>query len=187
MTVKDTTAPSEAKSERRSLAPILIGVIALGFVALLVYGLMTAGDKRVESGQAPNFAMTTFDGKPLSLADLRGQVVVVNFWATWCTECEKEASDLEQVWRDYQAKGVQFVGIDYLDQAPLNQEYLDRYDITYPNGPDLQGRAYQAYGVQGLPETFVIDQQGAVRKVFIGAASREALAFEIEKLLAEQS
>ena len=59
-----------------------------------------------------------------------------------------------------------------MDQAPLNQEYLDRYDITYPNAPDLQGRAYQADGVQGLPETFVIDQNGAVRKVFIGAATR---------------
>lgn len=187
MTVENVTPPPPPTGPRRGLSRYLIGLVALGFVALLVYGLATTGDKRVEEGMAPDFALTTFDGQPLTLTELKGKVVVVNFWATWCLECEKEASDLEQAWRDYRDKGVQFVGIDYLDQAPLNQEYLDRYDITYPNAPDLQGRAYQAYGVQGLPETFVIDQSGAVRKVFIGAATRDDLAFEIDRLLAEKS
>jgi cytochrome c biogenesis protein CcmG/thiol:disulfide interchange protein DsbE len=135
------------------------------------------------------FAQTfnDLDGQPVEMARWKDRLVVVNFWATWCLECEKEASDLEQAWRDYKDKGVQFVGIDYLDQAPLNQQYLDRYNITYPNAPDIQGRVYQAYGVQGLPETFVIDQNGAVRKVFIGAATRDDLAFEIDKILAEKS
>ena len=187
MTVENSTPPPAPTGPRRGLSRYLIALVALGFVALLVYGLATTGDKRVEAGMAPDFDLTTFDGQPLTLSELKGKVVVVNFWATWCLECKKEASDLEQAWRDYQEKGVQFVGIDYLDQAPLNQEYLDRYDITYPNAPDLQGRAYQAYGVQGLPETFVIDQNGAVRKVFIGAATRDDLAFEIDKLLAEKS
>lgn len=187
MTVKQNLPPSDSPKPRRAIGRYVISVIALGFVALLVYGLMTAGDKRVEAGQAPDFALTTFDGQNLKLSDLKGKVVVVNFWATWCLECEREASDLEQVWRDYQDRGVQFVGIDYLDQAPLNREYIERYGITYPNGPDLQGRAYQAYGVQGLPETFVVDPQGAVRKVFIGAVSRAELAAEIEKVLAEAS
>ncbi len=187
MTVEHSTQPPAPTGPRRGLSRYLIGLIALGFVALLVYGLATTGDKRVEAGMAPGFALTTFDGQPLTLTELEGKVVVVNFWATWCLECEKEASDLEQAWRDYKDKGVQFVGIDYLDQAPLNQQYLDRYEITYPNAPDIQGRVYQAYGVQGLPETFVIDQNGAVRKVFIGAATRDDLAFEIDKLLAEKS
>ena len=187
MSVENNTPPAAPATPRRGLSRYVIGVIALGFVALLVYGLATAGDKRVEAGQAPDFALTTFDGQPLALDDLKGKVVVVNFWATWCLECEKEASDLEQAWRDYKDKGVQFVGIDYLDQAPLNREYIERYGITYPNGPDLQGRAYQAYGVQGLPETFIIDQNGAVRKVFIGAATRDELAAEIDKVLAEKS
>lgn len=187
MTVGNSTSSSEPKAARRGVAPIVIGLVALAFLALLVYGLMSAGDQRVEAGQAPDFSLTTFDGQPLSLGDLKGQIVVVNFWATWCVSCKDEAADLEQAWRDYRDKGVQFVGIDYLDTAPLNQEYIERYDITYPNGSDLQGRAYQAYGVQGLPETFIIDQAGAVRKVFIGPATRDDLAAEIDKLLAEQS
>ena len=158
-------------------------VLALFFVALLAYGLLTAGEKRVEAGQAPDFTLTSFEGETLRLQDLRGQVVVVNFWSTWCVSCKGEADDLEMAWRDYRDRGVRFIGVDYLDQEPLNLQWLEQYDITYPNGPDIQGRIYQLYGVQGLPETFVIDQQGNVAKVFVGPATRAELGAEIEKLL----
>jgi cytochrome c biogenesis protein CcmG/thiol:disulfide interchange protein DsbE len=180
-----TTPKEEPTAPRRRLAPFVVLVLALLFVGVLAYGLINAGDNRVESGVAPDFTLTTFDGDTMRLADMRGDVVVVNFWATWCLECEKEASDLEMAWRTYQDDGVRFVGIDYLDQEPLNLEYLQRYDITYPNGPDIQGRIYNAYGVQGLPETFVIDRSGNVAKVYIGAVSQAELSAEIERLLGE--
>lgn len=158
-------------------------VIAVFFVALLVYGLLTAGDQRVEAGAAPDFTLTTFDGDTLRLADMAGQVVVLNFWATWCISCKDEAVDLELAWQDFKDQNVVFIGVDYLDQEPLNLQWLEQYGITYPNGPDIQGRIYQAYGVTGLPETFVIDQQGNVAKVFVGPTTRAALGAEIRKLL----
>lgn len=183
MAAENTVFTAPAAPRRRSLGRYLIILVALAFIGLLAYGLAAGGDERIEAGKAPDFALTTFDGQTLRLSDLQGQPVVLNFWATWCKECENEASDLELAWRDYRGRGVQFIGIDYLDQEPLNFDYIKRYDITYPNGLDLQGRIYAAYGVQGLPETFVINQDGEVVKVYVGAVTRAALSRELDKLL----
>ena len=162
----------------------VILIIALAFVGLLAFGLATGGESRVEAGMAPDFELTDFDGNTWQLSDLRGQVVVVNFWATWCISCKDEADDLERVWRDYKDRGVMFLGVDYLDQQPKNLEWIEFYDITYPNGPDIQGRIYNEYGVQGLPETFVVDQDGEIAKVYIGAVTYAELASMIDSLLA---
>jgi cytochrome c biogenesis protein CcmG/thiol:disulfide interchange protein DsbE len=174
---------NSATPRRKGLARYAIVLIAVGFIALLAYGLMTAGDDRIDSGLAPNFTLTSFEGDTYRLSDLAGQVVVLNFWATWCVSCKDEADDIERVWRTYQDQGVQFLGIDYLDQEPLNLEWIERYGITYPNGPDIQGRIYNAYGVQGLPETFVINRNGEVAKVFVGPLTEQQLVAEIEKVL----
>ena len=161
---------------------VVFGIAAF-FVAILVYGLMNAGDQRVEAGAAPDFSLTTFEGETLRLSDMAGQVVVLNFWSTWCISCKAEAVDLEMAWRDFEGQNVAFIGVDYLDQEPLNLQWLEKYGITYPNGPDIQWRIYNAYGVAGLPETFVIDQQGNITKVFVGPTTRAELGAEIRKLL----
>lgn len=174
--------PSQT-TRRRGLGRYAILLVAAGFVALLAYGLMVSGDRRVEAGQAPDFTLTSFEGQTYRLADLRGQVVVLNFWATWCVSCKDEADDIERVWRQYRDRGVLVLGVNYLDQEPLNRQWIANYDITYPNGPDIQGRIYNAYGVQGLPETFVVDRQGQVAKVFVGPVTEAQLAAELERVL----
>ncbi|MFN2165174.1 MAG: TlpA family protein disulfide reductase [Anaerolineae bacterium] len=183
----ETTAQTTTGDKRGSAGRYVVIAAALIFVALLAYGLFTGGDSRVESGKAPNFTVTDFDGKTWNLDGMEGQVVVVNFWATWCISCKDEAVDLEMAWRDYQDRGVQFLGIDYLDQEPLNFEYIERYGITYPNGPDIQGRIYNAYGVEGLPETFIIDHNGEVAKVFVGAVGQAQLSAALDQVLASAS
>lgn len=176
-------APEAPVAKKSRAGRYVILIVALAFLALLAYGLVAAGDQRVEAGTAPDFELTTFDGEELRLSDMRGQVVVLNFWATWCLECKREATDLEMAWRDYKDRGVQFIGVDYLDQEPLNFEYLEEFDVTYPNGMDVQGRIYNAYGVQGLPETFIINQQGEIVKVYIGALTRAELSAVLDGLL----
>ena len=109
---------------------------------------------------------------------------MVNFWATWCVGCKGEAPELEQAWQDFKDDDV-VLGVDYLDQKPLNLEWIDRYNITYPNGDDIQGRIYNSYGVQGLPETFVINRNGEVSEVFVGAVTRDQLSVAIMQALAE--
>ena len=110
---------------------------------------------------------------------------MVNFWATWCISCKDEATELELAWQDFKDQDVVFLGVDYLDQKPLNLEWMDRYGITYPNGDDIQGRIYNSYGVQGLPETFVINRQGEISKVFVGAVTQEQLSAAIRAALAD--
>ena len=98
----------------------------------------------------------------VNLADLRGKGVVLNFWASWCKPCEEEAAALEAAWRKYKDKGIVFVGVDYLDQDPAAKRYLEKFDITYPNGPDLASKISKRYTIRGVPETFFIDPQGKI-------------------------
>lgn len=146
-------------------------------------GPLAAG--RVGQGErAPDFTLQTFDGQAVALSDLRGRVVVINFWASWCLPCAEEAADLENTWRQYQAEGVLFLGVDYLDTETEARAYLKRWNITYPNGPDLQTRISYQYRVRGVPETFVVDQAGTLAAVFVGPITQAQLQAAIEPLLA---
>lgn len=165
------------------------GALALVVALLVLVALQMANVKRGRAGEgdvAPNFTLQAFDGQHIELASLRGQVVVVNFWASWCKPCEAEAADLENAWRHYKDQGVMFLGVDYVDTNTEALAYLDRFDVTYPNGPDLQTRISQAYRVKGVPETFVIDQAGVVQRVFVGPTTQLALSAVIDQLLAGQ-
>ena len=137
----------------------------LGLAALL--GLLFLGLLRTQEGPVsigspvPDFELTTFDGQSYRLSDLRGKVVLINFWASWCKPCEQEAADLESAWRYYQPRGdVVFLGIAWTDTEKKSLEYLAKFDITYPNGPDLGTRISQAFRTTGVPETYIIDKNG---------------------------
>jgi cytochrome c biogenesis protein CcmG/thiol:disulfide interchange protein DsbE len=93
---------------------------------------------------------------------------------------------LEQAWHDYRAQGVSFIGVDYLDIDSEGLDYLARYHITYPNGPDIGSRIFQDYKCTGVPETFFIDKDGVVQHVQIGPISQSQLYGLIDQLLAAE-
>jgi cytochrome c biogenesis protein CcmG/thiol:disulfide interchange protein DsbE len=114
---------------------------------------------------------------------MRGNVVVLNFWASWCRECRVEADLLEQTSRLYADDGVIFLGLAYADVEPKSLAYLKEYDITYPNAPDLGTNAAEDYEITGVPETFIIDKNGEIAHVQIGPISAAALNGIIQQLI----
>jgi len=160
-----------------------------GLLALLV--ILALGLQRSQQGpitvgdHVSNFSLTTFDGEQINLDDLKGKVVVLNFWASWCKPCEQEAADLEAAWRFYQPRGdVVFLGVDYVDTEPEARAYLQKFAITYSNGPDLGTRISQKFRIQGVPETYILDQENVLQYVQIGPfASVEQIKANIDPLL----
>jgi cytochrome c biogenesis protein CcmG/thiol:disulfide interchange protein DsbE len=151
----------------------LITIIAV-VVLLVILGL---GLVRTQQGpvgigsRAPEFTLTTFEDQEIATQDLGGQVIVVNFWASWCKPCEQEAAELEQAYRQYQDQGVVFLGVNYVDTESEAMVYMDRFDITYPSGPDLGTRISQKFRIRGVPETYIINPSGRIDSVKKGPYS----------------
>ena len=138
----EESEPSEPGKVRWTTVALWAAVI--GLLALLGWGLMRTNATRPEAGQpAPYFDVEFFNGyewesKPVAdLDDMRGNVVVLNFWASWCVECRLEADLIENTWRNYADDDVLFLGVAYADVEPNSISYLDEFGITYPNAPDL--------------------------------------------------
>ena len=158
-------------------------------LVLLAYGFRT--DPRdipspLLGRPASPFKLTAFDGKPVALESLRGQVVVVNFWASWCyPACYEEAPSLERAWKAYKDRGLVMVGVNYQDKDEPARRFLAQFGHTFPNAPDPGSRVSVDYGVYGVPETYFIDKKGRVRFKQVGPVSDETLKSQIERLLAE--
>ena len=180
------TPPSEPEAPKRGRpgGALLVGVIVVVGILILgvfYYGILNPPSRRVGSGSAPPIVFTTYDGEQIDLADYRGTPVVVNFWASWCNPCRIEQPILEAAWRKHQGDVV-FLGLSYLDQEVNARAYMEEFDVTYPNGPDLGSRIYTAYHVQGVPETFFIDAQGNVQGFHVGPIDARTLEQRIQEL-----
>jgi cytochrome c biogenesis protein CcmG/thiol:disulfide interchange protein DsbE len=158
---------------------------------LLAYGFKT-DPREIPSPllgrPAAAFSLATFAGPPVSLESLRGKVVLLNFWASWCVPaCYDEAPALERTWRDYKDKGVVVVGVDIQDSEEAARKFLAKFGHTFPNAPDPGGRVAVDYGVYGVPETFFIDRKGRVRFKQVGALTDEVARKHLDTLLKEPS
>lgn len=145
---------------------VVVGLIFVFFLAARLW--QTKNSEQRASGEAPTFSFTTFEGEKISLEDLRGKGVVLNFWASWCNPCREEAVMLEETWQREKENNIVFIGLDYLDQEPAAKAYLQEFAISYANGPDLRSQAARVYGIKGVPETFFIDSQGKIAQLVIG-------------------
>ena len=178
--------PQENAPSKGRIAGLLLAFsLLMGLLGLAGWSLVKVRNGPVNTGMAPDFTMTSFSGEILSLSELRGQVVIINFWASWCPPCREEAAYLEQTWRKYKDQGVAFIGVDYVDTEPEALSYIEEFDITYFNGPDLGTRISQAYNIQGVPETFFVTKTGQLREPYIGPLSPPTLDNIILELLAE--
>jgi cytochrome c biogenesis protein CcmG/thiol:disulfide interchange protein DsbE len=167
----------------------IAALVVVGFLGLLVWGMLNKQPITGLSGvtmvnrAAPDFTLTTFNGATISLQELRGKPVVINFWASWCPPCRIEAALLERIWRAYKDRGLIFIGVNIQDRKVDALSYLREFDITYPNGPDPTGEISIDYGVSGLPVTFFISGQGEVVRRWVGAIEKSVLISSIEEIM----
>ena len=185
---------------RRGWVFLLSAIPLAGFLALLGWASLKSGGNPggmgvnnefgqvdISSKPAAEFTLTlsagTLSGTELSLSDLRGKVVLVDFWASWCAPCRQEAPVLSRVYLEYAGKPVEFVGVNIWDRNQDALDFLEAFETTYPNGVDEAGIIAIDYGVRGIPEKFFIDQQGVVRQKFVGPMQADALRAAIDGLL----
>lgn len=168
----------------------VLGAGALVVVPLIVFLALGFGrDPRalpsvLEGKPAPDWTLVAMDsGEEYSLQALRGQPVVLNFWASWCVPCAQEHPWLVRTSKLYQPRGVVFLSVLYNDTPEKGRGFLKRYGENYPTLLDPAERVAIDYGVAGVPETFVIDQQGNIVKKFVGPVVPDELIATLEALL----
>jgi cytochrome c biogenesis protein CcmG/thiol:disulfide interchange protein DsbE len=188
---------SDQQPTRRGVplwAQITIWVALVALLVILALGLRRSQQGTVQPGdKIQDFSLKMFDGynfqgkSEVKLSELRGNVVVINFWASWCKPCEQEAADLEQAWQYYQPSGdVVFLGADYVDTEPEARAYLEKFNISFPNGPDMGTRISQMFRIKGVPETYFIDREGVLQYIQVGPfASIGQIQSIVDKLLAQ--
>jgi len=172
------TSPTEPSPQKASpqWGRIFAWVAIIALLVVVAMVLLRKQQGPVAVGQkVPTFTLTTFDGQQIGPEQMAGKVVLLNFWASWCKPCEQEAADLEAVWRYYQPQGdVLFLGVAWTDTEKASLGYIDKFDITYPNGPDLGTSISQAYRITGVPETYIIDKNGNLAYVKLSPFTSQA-------------
>ena len=194
----DITPWSKACVRRLPRLDISVVVFA-AFLALLGLALFRSGGEpgslgvnkdfgevSIEEKPAPDFTLELLQGGSVSLGDLKGRVVLVDFWASWCPPCIEEAPILNSVYEEYRERGVEFLGVCIWDTTKGCEQFLQEFDLAYPSGRDSEGAILVDYGVKGIPEKFFIDAQGRVARKFAGPIRDEDILRNIlDEMLAD--
>ena len=192
------SAPRNAPTTRRRILLFLLSmspVIAL--VSLFAWGLIRtegnpgsllehndSGEIQISARPAPDFGGTDLTtALPVNNASLLGNVVMVDFWSSWCVACRVEAADLAEVYHEYADKPVEFVGLAIWDDTGDVLRHIDQYDVTYPNALDETGQTAVLFGVTGVPEKFFLGPDGTILRKINGPVSKEHLREIIDELL----
>ncbi len=166
--------------------PILVIVIAISLAALFLLPEKKIYEKVASVGKpAPAFEYPDSNGKIWKLSDLKGKVVFLNFWATWCTTCKAELPSKEALYKKMQEKPFQMLGMLFRDDPANLTPYFKKNSVSFPTLISPKNEAAKVYGITGVPETFIIDKEGIVREKIVGPKawdSPEAMAL-IEKWL----
>ncbi len=176
------------------LIATLAVVAVLG--GLFAFGLLRGEpDRDIPSNligrPAPGFELPLYEryraelGEALTLADLSGRPLVVNFWASWCAPCYDEAPVLQQYWEAYRDRGVVFVGIQTQDRGKLaeGRAFIDMFDLSFPNVVDDDSAVSVDWGLFGVPETFFVASDGRVVHKHIGPVTPETMDRQLAAIL----
>ena len=165
-----------------------VGLPLLAFLVVLIIGMLqssrdigrpgvndTLGEVAVSTDANADFLVTTLDGRELRLSDLRGSIVMVDFWSSWCPPCRAEAPILSEAYDRWSKLGVEFVGVSIWDNEEDVRAFVERHGISYPNAVDEDGRIAVEFGVRGIPEKFFVNQEGEIVRKINGPNTSQSL------------
>jgi cytochrome c biogenesis protein CcmG/thiol:disulfide interchange protein DsbE len=186
----------QTRKRHSSNGPLLTLATGLALIAASLFGFWWLGQRAsspattvnpaIQDKLAPDFALQDLGGKIVRLNDLRGQVVLVNLWATWCPPCIAEIPDLAATYNAHKNEGFVILGVDDAEQKETVAGYLARQPLPYPVLLDPDSRVARAYSTDFLPASFLIDRRGVLRASLPGQNSRDKLEAAIKPLLAEK-
>ena len=184
----ETVQTEKQKNRGSFLTPGNVFLLSAIITAAVIIGIALSRQlvSQPTSGPAPDFEFETFEGDKYMLSDLKGDVVVLNFWASWCGPCRDEAPDLQAVHEEYADEDVTFLGVAWTDNGPAARAFMQEFGITYLNAPDLGGRIGDKYNITGVPETFIIDKNGDIKHFFILPVHEGQLIDAIDGLLTDE-
>jgi cytochrome c biogenesis protein CcmG, thiol:disulfide interchange protein DsbE len=159
------------------LVAIVLALVVFNQIRRGSSGALGALDRRAPAldQPAPNFALQSPDGRTVKLSDLRGQVVLVNFWATWCIPCRDELPAIQQVYSEQKDQGFTVLEVNEQETPKAIEEFAATIGAMPPIVLDRDGSVMQQYQLKGLPDTFVVDRQGVVRGLSYGPVTRQAM------------
>jgi cytochrome c biogenesis protein CcmG/thiol:disulfide interchange protein DsbE len=164
---------------------VIITLLIIGpLLALLAYGFSRDSHYIVSpllAKPATPFTLSLFNGRKLTLEDLRGKAVFLNFWASWCVPCRDEARELEAAWQKVKDKNMVFLGVAVQDTDKDALEFLKEFKVTYPNGKDETAKIAVDYGTWGIPESFFIDPQGRITYKHVGGILAALVVSKLEE------
>lgn len=186
--LQEAPAPQRLWTPGRLVSVGFVVAVVLGLLGLLAYGLVasrasTSGNVPVAVRPAQPFTLSMFDGSQLSLSDLRGKVVMVNFWASWCVPCQDEAGTLARAYAKYKDQNVVFVGVNIWDEKQDALDFMTNYGVKYPAGVDPKGTIAIDYGVSGVPESYFIDKEGKLVHKYVGPLNDSQIAALLDSTL----
>ncbi len=136
--------------------------------ALLCSALLTTLSLASDIRPAPDFSLDALDGKQVALNELRGQVVMINFWASWCVPCKEEMPLLEQMYRKYKSMGFTLLGVNVEPESDKAEALLEKNPVSFPVLFDRENRVSKLYNVARMPSSVLIDREGNVRYLHRG-------------------
>lgn len=168
-----SNAPASKITQKRFPVAIAViaGVVLIGIIALFALQMKNAKQDTLEIGtDIPDFTVTTFSGETYQKSQLAGKIILLNFWSSWCSTCDEEGAVLEEVWQEVKEDGeIVFIGVNYVDTEKDSLAFLEKYGITFPNGPDMGSRISRMFKVEAVPETYIIGRDGRLAAIMIGA------------------
>lgn len=184
--------PSQQSTLRRALTShwtwLTVGVLLIGggLFTLYLQGQPPApkiAEAQARADAAPDFELISLDNEAVSLSDYRGQVVLVNFWATWCPPCRAELPDLVGYYHDHATEGFILLGINEQESAQQATAFLNSQGLDFPVLLDETGSVMGSYGVSAMPSSFLIDKSGQIVQMWTGMINRQTLEEAITPLL----